>query len=173
MSISERIFNYYLHKQKKTQHCFPHWDAVTTVLLLFESDITEKNLQVKQLIKELQQQNKEVTAWGYVDSKNALSAILRDYRILSRRDTNLFDKPKDAHLKDLSRMHFDIVIDLSLHDLLPLRYLLMFANADFKAGRQTVEPYLADFMVATKEGDDPAFLFDQITYYLTNIQSND
>ena len=173
MNISEYIFNYYYRKHHKKATAFPAWDKVNTVLLLFESDLTEKNLQVKQLVKELQQQGKDVTAWGYVDNKNTISAILRDYRILSRHDTNLFNKPKEAHLKDLRRMHFDLVIDLSLNSLLTLRYLLLFADADFKAGRQTEEPYLADFMVITGDNDDPAFLFDQIIFYLKNIKSSD
>ena len=173
MKISERIFNYYRRKQHVSQHTFPKWDKVQSVLLLFESDLTEKNLQIKQLVKELQQEGKDVTAWGYVDSKNAISAILRDYRILSRRDTNLFNKPKDAHLKDLKRMHFDLVIDLSLHDVLPIRYLMLYADADFKTGRQTDEPYLSDFMVMVGDNDNPAFLYDQVLYYLKNIKSND
>lgn len=173
MKLSERIFNYYRRKEKLSQHAFPRWDKVQSVLLLFESDLTEKNLHIKQLVKELQQEGKDVTAWGYVDSKNAISAILRDYRILSRRDTNLFEKPKEAHLKDLRHTHFDLVIDLSQHDVLALKYLLMYADADFKAGRQTEEPYLADFMVMTNGNDDPAFLYDQVLYYLKNIQSND
>ena len=173
MNLSERIFNYYRRKHKRQRHAFPEWENVKSVLLLFESDITEKNLQIKQLVKELQQQGKDVTAWGYVDSKNTLSAILRDYRILSRRDTNLFHKPKEIHLRDLSHIHFDVVIDLSLNDVLPLRYLMLFADAEFKAGRQTEEPYLSDFMVMTNEETDPAFLFDQILHYLKNIKSND
>ncbi|MBR1808918.1 MAG: hypothetical protein IJ776_05990 [Paludibacteraceae bacterium] len=173
MNIPERIFNYYRRKHKREQHSFPKWEMVQTILLLFESDLTEKNLQIKQLVKELQQDGKDVTAWGYVDSKNALSAILRDYRILSRRDTNLFNKPKDAHLKDLRRMHFNLVIDLSLHEVLPIKYLMLYADADFKAGRQTDEPYLSDFMVMTGDSDDPAFLYDQILYYIKNIKSND
>ncbi len=173
MKLSERIFNHYCRKHAAKSHSFPTWENVQTVLLLFESDITEKNLQVKQLAKELQQQGKDVTAWGYVDNKNALSAILRDYRVLSRRDTNIFHKPKELHLKDLRRMHFDLVIDLSLNDILPLRYLMLYADAGFKAGRQTQEPYLADFMVMNGDNDDPAYLFDQILYYLKNIKSND
>ena len=173
MNLSEKIFNYYLRKNKKQSCAFPHWEDVRTVLLLFESDLTEKNLQIKQLVKELQQEGKEVTAWGFVDAKNALSAILRDYRILARRDTNLFHKPKEAHLRDLSHIHFDVVIDLSMHDILPLRYLMLLSRAGFKAGRQTQEPYLADFMVAVDEAADPAFLYDQILHYIKNIQSND
>ena len=173
MNLKEKIFNYHLRKHKHHHCAFPQWDKAKSILLLFESDITEKNLQIKQLVKELQQQGKDVTAWGYVDQKNALSAILRDYRILARRDTNLFDKPKEIHLRDLSHIHFDIVIDLSLKNILPLRYLMLLADADFKAGRQTEEPYLADFMVMTNEETDPAFLFDQILHYLQNIKSND
>lgn len=173
MKLSEYIFNHHRRKHKRQVHAFPEWSKVKHILLLFESDLTEKNLHIKQLIKELQQQGKEVTAWGYVDSKTALSGILRDYRILAHRDTNLFDKPKEIHLKDLTRRHFDVVIDLTLKDILPLKYLMLYAEADFKAGRQPEEPYLADFMVMNVNNEDPAFLFDQIIYYLKHIQSSD
>ena len=171
--LSEYIFNYHRRKRQPSNKIFPAWDKTVSILLLFESDLTEKNLQIKQLIKELQQQGKEVTAWGYVDMKKAQSGILRDYRILAHEDTNFLDKPKEQHLKDLMRMHFDVLIDLSQRDILPLKYLMLYADADFKAGRQTNAPYLADFMVSTNGNDNPAYLFDQITYYLKNIQSSD
>lgn len=167
------IFSYIQKRRPRQAHSFPNWNKVISVLILFESDITEKNLNIKQLVKELQQEGKEVTAWGYVDNKTAISGILRDYRVLAQKDTNLLGQPKEMHLKDFERLHFDVVIDLSLHDCLPLRYLMLYADADFKAGRQTAEPYMADFMVVNNDNEDPAFLFDQILHYLHNIESKD
>lgn len=173
MKLSDWIFNYIRKKNPRQTHCFPDWNRVKTILILFESDITEKNLNIKQIIKELQQDGKDVTAWGYVDNKRAQSGILRDYRILAQQDINIFRKPKEWHLKDFQRMHFDVVIDLSINDLLPLQYLMLYADANFKTGKQTKEPYMADFMVMNGDNDDPTFLFDQIIHYLKNIRSND
>ena len=173
MSLRQTIFNWYRKRAPRHQATFPRLDRVQTVLLLFESDLTEKNLQVKQLAKELAKEGREVTAWGYVDMKRSQSAILRNYRVLSRSDINLFHKPKSTHLDDLKGQHFDLLIDLSLHQVLPLRYLALYANADFRAGAQTQEPYLSDFMLALPPDKDQVYLFDQIMYYLKNIQSND
>ena len=169
MHIKDWIFNRYCMRRPVRTKAFPQMEKVQRVLLLFESDLTEKNLQIKQLQKELSQQGREVCAWGYADKKEGLSP----WRILTRRDINLLGRPKSEARTSLTRQHFDLVIDLSMHDVLPLRYLLLEADGDFKAGRQTAEPYLTDLMIALPEGKDQVYLFDQIMYYLQNIQSND
>lgn len=173
MNLKEYIFNYRLKRHLKGNTLFPKLHRVRTVLLLFESDIMEKNLRIKQLQKELSAQGKEVTAWGYVDRKDGQTAILPAYRVLCRKDINLIGCPKTECLNQLRKQHFDLVIDLSLRSVLPLRYLLMEARTDFRAGRQTEEPYLSDLMITLQEKNDETYLLQQIMHYLNNIQTTD
>lgn len=174
MNIRNLYFSYRLKKRPQRRVIYHNYDDIRSVLILFESDLLERHLQVRQLIKELQKEGREVTAWGYVDKKEALTPVLRDFRVLSNRELNLMNAPKKTILEELERMHFDLVIDLTIHpDILPLRYLLMTADADIKAGRGGYpQPYLHDLLIDMRPSEnDAAFLFDQIIKYLKIIRS--
>lgn len=163
----------YRQVQKRHPHAarYQSYRSAKRILLLFESEPIERNLQIKALIKQMQEDGKEVVAWGYVNKKQPESAVLRDYRVLAQQDFNIWGLPKEYERQDLTREHYDMLIDLNVNNLLPLRYLNLYANVDFRAGRQTDEPYLNDFMIDIKAEKNPAFLFDQIIHYLKQIES--
>ena len=94
-SLRERVFRRAQRNNLPSQVVFPSYANIRKVFILFESDVLERNSQIKQLVRELQSDGKTVTAWGFVDKKQVNSAILRDYRILGRQDVNLMGKPKE------------------------------------------------------------------------------
>jgi len=101
-----------------------------------------------------------------------VSAILRDYRVLGTQDVNFLGKPKEHELKDLELEHFDLLISLNVNNIMPLRYLNLYANADFRVGMVTQEPYESDFMVAVPDDQrNLVYLFDQIMIYLRKINA--
>lgn len=168
----ERVFRYIQKKHPRNEVFFPIYAEIKKVFILFESDILERNGQVKQLVRELQADGKNVTAWGYVDKKKAESAILRDYRVLGKQDTNFLGIPGEKHLRDLRMERFDLVISLNLNNILPLRYLELYANASFRTGIVTDEPYENDFMVAVPDEEtNIVYLYDQIMLYLRKINA--
>ena len=77
--------------------------------------------------------------------------------------------------------HYDLLIDLTTRPLLPLRYLALFTDADFKVGMNLGEGIhdmlisLPDF--SPEQGEqaeiEASWLFNQIMKYLTTIKSND
>ena len=196
MNIKEYIFRYKYRSQMKKQPRTPVYHSYRTVrriLLLFESDLLERNVQTKALIKQLQQDGKEVTAWGFVPGKKvAQSAILRDYRVLAQQDFTRWGWPQEQQIKDLQLEEYDLLIDLNVSQLLPLRYLSLYARADFRCGMLTPAPCLADFQIdlthtnvpeaapeqpenktaaeVVNSAINPAYLFDQILHYLQTIE---
>lgn len=173
MNIKESIFNHTRKKQPQREKIFRNYADIRRVLIIFESDWLERHLQVKQLIKEMQADGKEVSAWGFIDKKDRTTPILRDFRVIGAREVNVFGKPKKDVLIDFTREHYDLLIDLSINQVLPLRYMALLADVDFKVGKsEPCEPYLHDFMIALPEGQtDAAYLFDQIKHYLQTIQT--
>ena len=181
-----------MKKQPRTP-VYHSYRTVHRILLLFESDLLERNVQIKALIKQLQQDGKEVTAWGFVPGKKvAQSAILRDYRVLAQQDFTRWGWPQEQQIKDLQLEEYDLIIDLNVSQLLPLRYLSFYARADFRCGMLTPAPCLADFQIdlthtnapeaAPEQAENktaaevvnsainPAYLFDQILHYLQTIE---
>jgi hypothetical protein len=171
-SLRERVFRRAQRNNLPSQVVFPSYANIRKVFILFESDVLERNSQIKQLVRELQADGKTVTAWGFVDKKQVNSAILRDYRILGRQDVNLMGKPKDYELQDLRSEHFDLLISLNMNNIMPLRYLSLFADADFRVGMVTNEPYENNFMIAVPDDQkNLVYLFDQLMLYLRKINA--
>lgn len=196
MDFRQIIFDHILRKRPQRTPVYHSYRSARRILILFESDLLERNVQVKALVKQLKADGKDVTAWGYVPGKKAAtSAILRDYRVLAEQDFTFWGWPQEGPKTDITREdeQFDLLIDLNVSQLLPLRYLSMYANADFRCGMQTEAPYLSDFMIdlshaadapeAAPESADnktaaevvessinPAYLFDQILYYLRSVE---
>lgn len=174
LKIKEKVFNYYQKKQPTRTKHFRNYNDIRRILILFESDWLERHLQVKQLIREMQGDGKEVVAWGYVNKVDRQTPILRDFRVFGKKEINWFERPKTDVLTDFMREEFDVLIDLTIHPVLPLRYMALYAKADCKLGKAQPDlaKYLHDFMINLPEGqEDAAYLFDQIKHYLTTIQT--
>lgn len=185
-SLAKRIFRKRVRKHQLStprNSMFVNYNRARKVLLLFESHYSEKNTETKRLIEQLQSDGKSVIAWGYVDKRKPISPEYPDYKILGNGDLDITGRPRQAFLKELTGMEFDLVIDVSRKAWLPLSYLLLYSNAPCKAGMKKEGVQLYDFAVDVdellaqqeKSVDDMkfSFLFEHIIFYLKNIQTTD
>ena len=171
MSLKQKIFNYLLRKQPERQPRFPHLDRPLKIMLIYESDVLERNDKIKTIRQDLLRRQMDVTMWGFVEKKEISSLVLPQSRILGLADYNLFGKPREYVLNDLKAEHFDLMLDLTTRPLLPLRYIALFTDADFKVGLNLGEG-IHDMLIATEQTDEVS-LYEQIMNYLTTIKSND
>ena len=169
MSLTEKIFTYKQRRQPAREAIFPDFKNVRSVLVLFESELLEQNAFVYAIAQKLIDEDKDVVSWGYCDKKEIQSPILPHLRVLGRRDFTLFGAPKEEVLHDLQKRHFDLLIDLTQHPCLALRYLAMYARADFKTGLN-LGTGIHDLLLSTEPQETPDFLFEQIVKYLKMIQ---
>lgn len=165
---------------------FVSYDKAKTVLLLFESEFTEKNPNIRKMIYQMQQDGKKVSAWGYIDKKEVATSILPDFRILHHKQTDFFQKPLISYINELESLEFDLLIDLSLNAVLPLQYIAVYANASCKVGVNKSDLPIFDFVIGidlpTPDPENPDeivapidenYLYEQIIFYLKSIQTND
>lgn len=181
MKLKQYIFDYLRKKQPARYPRFPHLDQPLKILLIYESDPLERNDNIKSIRQELLKRQMDVTMWGYLERKEIVSLVLPQSRILGLGDYNLLGKPRDYVVRDLTAEHYDLLIDLTTRQLLPLRYLAMLAEADFKVGMNLGEGVhdmlisLPDF--TPEQGElaeiESSWLFDQMMGYLTTIKSLD
>ena len=181
MKLKQRIFEYLRGKQPERNPRFPHLDRPLKIMIIYESDVLERNDSIKSIRQDLLRRQMDVTMWGYVEKKEILTLILPQSRILGLNDYNWMGKPRDYVISDLMADHYDLLIDLTTRPLLPLRYIAMFADADFKVGLNLGEGVhdmlisLPDF--SPEQGEEAeieaSWLFNQIMGYLTTIKSND
>ena len=181
MKLKQRIFEYMRGKQEERQPRFPHLDQPLKIILIYESDVLERNDSIKTIRQDLLRRKMDVTMWGYVEKKEIATLILPQSRILGQNDYNFFGIPRENVLTDLKAEHYDLLIDLTTRPLLPLRYIALYTDADFKVGMNLGEGVhdmlisLPDFTPEQGEeaGIEASWLFDQIMRYLTTIKSND
>jgi hypothetical protein len=172
------IFEYLQKKQQPREPRFPHLDQPLKVMIIYESDVLERNDAIKTIRQDMLRRQMDVTMWGYVEKKEIQTLILPQSRILGLADFNFFGKPQEHVVADLQAEHYDLMIDLTTRPLLPMRYIAMYTNADFKVGLNLGEG-IHDMLLSLPDLDteqakpEASWLFDQIMRYLTTIKSND
>jgi len=162
---------------------FVNYNRARTVLLLFESHYSEKNTETRKIIESLTADAKKVVAIGYVQKRKIISPIYPEFRIMYPGDTDLFEKPKKNIIDEVRNQEFDLLIDITRQDWLPLSYIVLFANAKCKTGMKKKNVDLYDFVVdidnylidnEVQIEDLPfSLLYEQINFYLKNIQTTD
>ena len=182
--ISRLIFNLKTKKYAKRQKKFMNYSDIHNVLLLFESSLNEKNPYINSIAKQLEKDGKRVTLCGFLDKKISGQVVLPDSYIIDRSKTNFFSEPKKEFIAPLLDKKFDIVLDLTLNETLPLQYVLVYANAPFKVGRKITNCSLLDFMIDLKTNEtidnigssqyfsQISYLLEQIIFYLKSIKSH-
>lgn len=160
---------------------FPHFDQPLKIMVIYESDYLERNEAIKTIRQDLLRRQMDVTMWGYVERKEVQTLILPQSRILGLSDYNFFGKPRDYVLTDLQAEHYDLLIDLTTRPLLPLRYLALYTDADFKVGMNIGEG-VHDMLISLpdlnpEQGEEAeieaSWLYHQMLQYLTTIKSKD
>lgn len=181
MSLKEKIFNRVLRKQPEREVRFPHLDQPLKVMIIYESDMLERNDSIKSIRQDLLRRQMDVTMWGFVPKKEITTLILPQSRILGLQDYNLFGKLREESVRDLQAEQYDLLIDLTTRYSLPLRYLAMLTKAHFKVGLNLGEG-LHDMLLSLPDFDpeqggevsvEATWLYNEIMKYITTIKSND
>lgn len=152
-NLKQWVFERAIRKQKPRQPRLRNYNSMRNVLVLYkESD--GKGASIERLQKQLIADGKEVTLFG----------------LSEQTKVNFFECPPKQMVADLQRIHYDLLIDLTLEPCRPMHYLALYASADCKAGLELTHG-IHDFMIAVSRQVTPTFLFDQILHYLKMINS--
>ena len=131
---------------------------------------------IELFVTELQKGHKDVKALGYLQHKDMVTRFLPklSYDFFSHQDLNWYHKPVNAKVNDFIYTEFDLLIDLTMEDNLPLRFIAGLSRARCKVGRyKDGNNRYYDLMIKV---DGPLRLPDfieQIRHYLTIIQQHE
>lgn len=144
----------------------------TKVGILYYCKDEETYEKISKFVKKLQGAGKTVKALGYVESKSLTGQFLPklSYDYLYPNGLNWNYKPVSVQAKDFIDSNYDILIDLSLEESVPLLYITALSKASFKAGLQSKNRsnYL-DLMISLPEDGELEELMKQVHHYLTEI----
>jgi hypothetical protein len=127
---------------------------------------------VSSFVKSLQDKQIKVKAMGYVRDKYMTQRYLpkMTFDFFYEKDLNWFHRPGGNYVKDFLNEEFDIFIDLTIEEQMPIQYISGKANARFKVGRYCeANKDIFDMLIKVEEGSGIDRLINEINHYLTII----
>ena len=149
-------------------------DAKKIGILYTLDDVPDYD-RVSEFVSLLQGDHKVVKALGFVKNKNLVERFLPklSYDFFSKRDLTWFYKPIHNQVKDFIEKEFDLLIDLSLHDNFPLKYISGLSKALFRVGKfSEINAEYYDMMIDMKPTTTSEEYLGQVQHYLTIINTH-
>ncbi len=134
--------NYVLSKELKNfrrEKLFLNLEEAKTVGIIFDATENENFELVKKYIGNLKEQKKKVKAIGFFNLKNSppMAYSKLEYDFFTLKDLSWNNIPKNIYVKNFIEEQFDILLDLSMKEILPLKYISSLSRARFKVGKSS------------------------------------
>lgn len=176
MKLSEKIKQNYVNylflrefRNQKRNFKSVTFDEAKTIGILYNAT-SEKNYEiVKQFVKEIRAQQKDVMALGYIDKREIpdMRYAKLGLDFFTRKAVNWKMKPKHPSVNNFINSDFDILINLNTEKCIPLKYISAMTRAKFKVGRFDKKNILfCDLMIKVGETMGLKDFIEQITHYL-------
>lgn len=175
--IKQLIRNSYIKLELKdnTRERTPNrfnFNAIKTVGILFDATSPEDFELLKRYVVYLREHRKKVKVLGFFSTKQipemAFSKL--EYDFFSTKELNWFGKPSSVVIQNFIDEEFDLLIDLNVNDLFPLKYISALSKANFKVGKfneNGVEIY--DMMIDSDNTKTLKYFLRQIDIYITML----
>ena len=127
---------------------------------------------VKKFIDKLKVYTKNVHAIGYVDEKLTpnYSYIKTDIDLFNKKELKSFYQPQSSYIKTFMEDEKDLLIDINLHQKLPLQFIAASSKAKCKVGMHLPENEpLHDILIATTQQQGLDFYLQQVIKYLLAV----
>lgn len=157
-----------LEKRQTRDTRFVNLKDIKTVVLLFDAERIN-NTKLSDFMERIGA-DKKISAWGY-SSKESTEKEMVNIHYLNGKSVSFLDKPSDVIAKNFTSEQPDVLIDLTLREMLPLKYLLGISKASCRCGFPKEGYGLYDFEVKIESGEKEADLLKQIIFYLDTIRT--
>jgi hypothetical protein len=146
--MGNRAIGAYLHDAKRELRSCNIYKA-ETIGILFNATHEVSFEIVKEMVKKLSSKENDIEVLGYVDSKQMIDHYLyrKGFEFFTRNQLNWYYKPMAEIVEKFIKKPFDLLIDLSLDNPFPIRYIVSCSAAKFKAGRYLHSEDYLDFMI--------------------------
>ncbi len=140
-SLKNAIGKYFLSleiasfSRKKT---FMNMEEAKSVGILFDATEAGNFELVKKYIVYLKEMKKRVKAIGFYNLKQTppMAYSKLEYDFFTIKDLNWYNFPDSIYVRNFIEDEYDILLDLNINDLFPLRYVSSLSKAKFKVGKK-------------------------------------
>ncbi|MEI6059860.1 MAG: hypothetical protein WCR72_04080 [Bacteroidota bacterium] len=162
-----------LHEMNRKQKQI-NLESARTVALLYYLPDEGTYKAAESILSRLADLNLKVRVVCYTDLKLSphyfIPKISQD--IITVKDVNWRFQPQKLFVKEFINTEYDILIDLSLDDHLPLLFCAALSKAGLKVGRfQEDHQLYYDLMIHTQAGETIESFATQVIHYLSRINN--
>ncbi len=172
----DKIGRYYCNKETAINR-YPrvmNFHNSKSIAFLYQSQSESSVIMMKQYMKEIKAAygTPKMMAFAFVNSKEVPSYHKHklEYDFCSSKDLNWFGKPKSDSVKNFVNEDFDILLDLSDGECIPLNFVLKQSRAKFKVGKYSEERNeVFDMNIDVKKNASLEDFMKQVNWFLNRI----
>ena len=97
--------------------------------------------------------------------------LRKNVKVFTKKELNWYFRPKQPVIEEFINNDFDILIDLSLNEIFPLRWISTLSKAKFKVGSLGYYGNPNDLTISLKNEKNEEYLISQIKHYLNLINN--
>jgi hypothetical protein len=144
--------------------------------ILFDLWTEEEYNRIHKYVNKLQDSKKKVRALGYILDPMLANHVMPmlSFEYIYEKDLNWYCRPSTDKYNDFCKSDFDILIDLSREDHLPLLFAALETRAPFKIGRfGESKQQIFDMMLEIKDDETLDEIINYYDQYINMIKPVD
>lgn len=171
-NIKNAIGSYFLSMELKTvnrKRTFMNMGDAKSVGILFDATQSENFDLIKKYIVYLKDMKKRVKAIGFYNQKQTppMAYSKLEYDFFTLKDLNWYNFPDSIYVRNFIDEDYDILLDLNIHDLFPLKYVSALSKAKFKVGKKNdSNNFTFDLMIDADSSKGLKYFLRNIDTYL-------
>ena len=171
-----KIGRYFLNKGAAVNR-YPqvmNFHNAKTIALVYVSSSESSVIMMKQYMKSIKAEygTRQMMAMAFIDDKEApfYHQHKLEFDYFARKDLNWFGIPKSDVVKNFINNDYDILVDLTDGEHIPLNYVIKNSRAKFKVGKYSAELEEAyDLCIDVRRSDTLEDYLKQVNYFLNKI----
>lgn len=148
-------------------------DTARTIGIIFNAVSDDVFNNALDFANFLNRKNLNVSVITFYNGKETPQSYLlrKNVTLFNKKDINWYYKPLVPSVDEFIEKEFDILIDLSMKEVFPLKWIATLSRAKFKVGNLSYHGTPNDLIINLKPNDDIEYLISQITHYLQLINN--
>ncbi|MEE2699969.1 MAG: hypothetical protein VYD71_01220 [Bacteroidota bacterium] len=164
------VFQKELKSNKRTK-AVSNLENAKSIGILYEATNANQVKKIEPFVKYFFELKKDVKALGYVNKKRLDNCHIPklNYDFFYLKDLNWYYKPQNYIINNFVKKEYDILINLSDSNCIPIKYLVASSLAHFKIGRFEEGYEIYDLMIKLGKEKREERLMEEIKHYLNLI----
>ena len=164
------VFQRELNSNKRTK-AVSNLENAKSIGILYEATDAVQIKKIEPFVKYFFELKKDVKALGYVNKKKLDNHHIPklNYDFFYLKDLNWYYKPQNYIISNFVKKEYDILINLSDSNCIPIKYLVASSLAHFKIGQFEDGFEIYDLMIKLDKEKSKERLMEEIKHYLNLI----